>query len=145
MIAWLRARLPSAALNDKVMILRASLRLPELLDAGQRAQIAGELAGKELPDGGWSLATWGRGARAQPAASAESDAYATAFALLALCEAHAARPAVDRGLGWLATHQRADGSWPGRSVNSEAAVNQLFMSDAATAYAVMALEACGSR
>jgi hypothetical protein len=29
-----------------------------------------------------------------------------------------------RGIAWLGAHQRDDGSWPGRSVNAAAALNQ---------------------
>ena len=54
------------------------------------------------------------------------------------------RSALDRGLDWLRKHQRADdGSWPAESLNSEHPVDSgeyLFMRDAATGWAILALE-----
>jgi len=63
--------------------------------------------------------------------------------VLALCEGKLAPDASARGLAWLRAAQRADGSWPGRSVNAHKEPNDGFMVDAATAYAVMALARCG--
>ncbi|MCC6995815.1 MAG: terpene cyclase/mutase family protein, partial [Deltaproteobacteria bacterium] len=142
MVSYLRAHRDSAGLHHQLMLVRASLRLAGLLEAPERTAILDALRGKQGQDGGWSLASWGRGVRQDVA---DSDGYATAFALLVLCESgeRGERGAsVERGVRWLATHQAADGSWPGRSVNKSAAINQLFMSDAATAYAVMAMAAC---
>ncbi len=129
---FLHARFPAMGLHDRIMLLRTGLAT-----ADERAAILRDLAAKQRADGGWSLADWGRGARqAEPH---DSDAYATAYATLALCEA-GRRDA--RGLAWLVAHRRPDGGWPGRSVNNDDEQNQLFMSDAATATAAAALVTC---
>lgn len=140
LIAHLRARLGEMKLHDRTMLLWASAKLPALAGEKERAAIAGELERVQRTDGGWSLGGWGHGALAK--ADAASDPYATALATLALCQSKSGADAVKRGLGWLKKSQRPDGSWAGRSVNADAEPNNGFMSDAATAYASMALALC---
>jgi hypothetical protein len=126
------------AVHDQALILWATHRMPELLDPVTRSRIADRLRTLEQHDGGWSLATWGKGKRARP--DGESDAYATALATIALAEGDGTTAnGVRRGLDWLAVHQRADGAFPSRSVNKDAETNHRFMTDAATAYAAYAL------
>src|SRR5208283_776855 len=62
------------------------------------------------PDGGWGedLRSYEDPALAGRGASTASQ---TAWALLALLAAGGATGAVERGIGWLAATQRADGSW----------------------------------
>jgi hypothetical protein len=76
----------------------------------------------------------------------ESDGYATGLAVLAMEESGTARTnlALQRGLAWPTEHQRRDGAWRAVSINKKRAfwsAPSLFMNDAATAYAVLALEA----
>jgi squalene-hopene/tetraprenyl-beta-curcumene cyclase len=47
--------------------------------------------------------------------------------------------AIQRGVNWLRTHQRASGRWFTPSLNG---VKEHYISDAATAFAVLALRAC---
>ena len=47
-----------------------------------------------------------------------------------------------RGFQWIAKNQGDNGSWPGQSVNVSDAQNKMFMTDAGTAYAVLALTQC---
>ena len=50
---------------------------------------------------------------------------------------------LQRGLVWLTEHQQKDGAWLASSINKQrdpASDASLFMTDAATAYAVLALE-----
>ena len=54
----------------------------------------------------------------------------------------AKRPDVKKGLSWLAHNQAEDGSWPGHSVNDTTAQVKGFMTDAATAYASIAITMC---
>ncbi len=49
-------------------------------------------------------------------------------------------PAIRRGVAWLLSHQRASGRWFTRSVNNDKAH---YISHAGTAFAVLALQACG--
>jgi squalene-hopene/tetraprenyl-beta-curcumene cyclase len=51
-------------------------------------------------------------------------------------------PAIGRGVAWLKSHQRASGRWYTRSLNKD---NEHFISHAGSAYAVMALAACGEK
>ena len=95
------------------------------------------------------MGTWER--RDKTPLETRSDGYATGLIVLALEEKGAgetgtrvtASPMVKRGLDWLLAHQDKTGSWPAWSLNknrdpkSEAG---LFMTDAATGYAVLALE-----
>jgi squalene-hopene/tetraprenyl-beta-curcumene cyclase len=78
-------------------------------------------------------------------APTESDGYATGIAILAMEQAGIPRhdPMLHRGLDWLVTHQQKDGTWNAVSINKKrdpASDPGLFMQDAATAYAVLALE-----
>jgi squalene cyclase len=79
-----------------------------------------------------------------------SEGYATGLALHALIGAGvpADRPEMAKGLAWLRSHQRADGTWPGVSVNKErdpATFTGKLMIDAATAFAARALVESESR
>jgi hypothetical protein len=52
-------------------------------------------------------------------------------------------PALKRGLTWLSAHQQPDGAWTATSLNKQRDPESdacLFMTDAATAYAALALE-----
>jgi hypothetical protein len=75
-----------------------------------------------------------------------SDGYATGLTVLALEQTGVPRsePRVEKGLAWLEQNQDAvQGRWKSWSLNKERDLNSdigRFMSDAATAYAVMALE-----
>jgi squalene-hopene/tetraprenyl-beta-curcumene cyclase len=142
--AFVRGRLADAAnppkLHQKAVLLWASDRWSGLLDDASRRALAGELVARQRPDGGWSIATWGSGKLADP--NGASDGYATAVATLALCEGGLDPASAKRGLDWLERSQRADGSWAGKSLNSDGKINALFEADMATAYAVLALTRC---
>ena len=74
-----------------------------------------------------------------------SDGCATGLVVFVLQQSGMSQqdPMLSRGLPWLRQHQRPDGSWRADSLNAkrdpESGVGR-FMSDAATGYAVMALE-----
>ena len=78
------------------------------------------------------------------AQESESDGYATGLVLHVLQTAGAPKDSVKivKGLDWLKSNQSPTGAWPGVSVNKKrdpASHSGKFMSDAATAFAVLAL------
>jgi squalene-hopene/tetraprenyl-beta-curcumene cyclase len=143
---FLKRGADTASAFNKTMALWASSYLPGVLDQRQRDGIVEALASRQRPDGGWStasLAPWTR--RDSTALPADSDGYATGLILLAL--QRAGIPATDSrvraGIEWLSSHQDpSTGMWRASSLNKQrdpASDAGKFMSDAATAYAVMAL------
>jgi prenyltransferase beta subunit len=126
-------------LHEKALVLWASTRLDGIADGEKRKALARDLLRAEQPDGSWSLA-----ALVGRAPAREGQAYATGLALLALCESHATeeKDAIARAVTWLTAQQQGDGAFRARSINRDAPRNHEYMSDAATAYAVMALRSC---
>jgi len=90
------------------------------------------------------LSTWKR--RDSTALPSVSDGYGTGLVAYVLSQAGVPRTSAQlkKGLAWLAQNQDKDtGLWPATSLNKQrdpASDAGKFMSDAATAYAVMALE-----
>ena len=135
-------------LMDRVILLWASTKLPELLTPAERKQVIDEALSKQQPDGGFSLSgfvgTWKR--RDNTPLETKSDGYATGVVTFVLQEAGVSRqkPQMQRGLAWLTSNQDAtDGGWLAYSLNKQRDLTSdvgRFMSDAATAYAVLALE-----
>ena len=135
---------------NRLMGLWASSKLTGTLTATQQRAIVDEALSKQQSDGGWSMSTlapWKRSDGSQE--DAASDGYATGLATLVLEQAGAASdPRVKRGLEWLMEHQdRSTGRWTATSLNKQRDPKSdagQFMSDAATAYAVLALTADAS-
>jgi squalene-hopene/tetraprenyl-beta-curcumene cyclase len=128
------------------MLLWASSGIPDVLSADERQAIVADLCAKQNADGGWMLASLGQYKRGDNTPlDSLSDGYATGLVTYALERAgvSSSDPHVSRALGWLAQHQdRATGMWMASSLNKardpKTDVGK-FMSDAATAYAVLAL------
>ena len=134
------------ALLSRAMLLWASTLSPALLPRDQQQGIVDALLRAQQDDGGWSTASMGSWKRADGSPlDMRSDGYATGLVTLALELAAEARtqPQVKRGLAWLVAHQDpASGAWSASSLNKQrdpASDPGKFMSDAATAYAVLAL------
>jgi squalene-hopene/tetraprenyl-beta-curcumene cyclase len=137
----------SQILFHRVMVLWASSRMPGLLTPAQKKSIINEVLAKQQPDGGFSLSSfvgsWKR--RDNTPLEARSDGYATGAVSYALQLSGMARdqPELKRALSWLARNQdKTEGRWLAYSLNKERDLSSdvgRFMSDAATAHAVLAL------
>src|SRR5262249_41861309 len=95
-------------------------------------------------DGGWSLPSlgeWKRRDGSDNDKKAPSDGYATGFVVYVLRQAgvSADDKAVRRGVAWLKAHQRESRRWVTFSLNNDRAH---YITNAGTAYAVLALQAC---
>jgi squalene-hopene/tetraprenyl-beta-curcumene cyclase len=133
---------------DKLIVLWASAAWPDLLPESDRKAIVTETLAKQREDGGFSLSSlvgsWKR--RDNTPLEAKSDGYATAVVAYTLRQAGVkpGDPVLERSLQWLKKNQEvSDGRWLAYSLNKERDLSSdpgRFMSDAATAYAVMALE-----
>jgi squalene-hopene/tetraprenyl-beta-curcumene cyclase len=152
------------SLVNRVYLLWASTKLPGLLDAEQQKGIVAEVLAKQRADGGWSLPTiarkwrgWGPRALAQlwlrsdwTLYDGQSDGYATGLVTYALQRSGtpSANVALQHGLSWLMLNQSpTEGLWPAYSLNERrnpTSETGRFMSDAATAYAVLALSETSS-
>jgi squalene-hopene/tetraprenyl-beta-curcumene cyclase len=141
---YLRAT-PAPNLHHRALLLWASMRIDGLMDAKEREQTVADLLAKQRPDGGWSLTSLGRFERRDGTPNPEDapgDGYGTGFVVYVLRQSGMPADAepIRRGIGWLKTHQRASGRWFTRSptVNTNH-----YITHAGTAYALMALAACG--
>ncbi len=162
---------PPETLHEEAMLLWASSYVPDLAMAQQREGWLKNLLAAQRPDGGWSLASFVENPLAPPTASAEaaarlrsepgygidflvcagrdaayksslaSDGYATGLAVLVARQAgERYNYALQRGIEWLKANQRVSGRWftPSQSWHT-----QNLIANAGTAYAVLALHACG--
>jgi squalene-hopene/tetraprenyl-beta-curcumene cyclase len=166
--SYLTSNYPAQHLYNRTWTLLASTRLKGLLTEGQRDALIAELLGAQRADGGWSLESmgpWKWSKTAPPVKSpglldasllTRSDGYATGLVVYTLREAGVAADsaALRTGIQWLETNQRtiSVGDVPGRawqahSLNYDREQGgekgepwrRLFMSDTATAFAVLAL------
>lgn len=143
---------------NRVFLLWASTKLPGLLNSAEQQSIIREVLNRQKTDGGWRLASiswtwrhwdakmlvnmWLR-EEGTPFRGA-SDSVATGLIVYVLEEAGVplSNPQLQKGLSWLRSNQLADGDWPATSVNKKKHMShntQLFMNDAGTAFAVLAL------
>jgi squalene-hopene/tetraprenyl-beta-curcumene cyclase len=135
---------PPPTLHHKAMLLWASTYIDGVLTERQRADVIRELMAVQNADGGWALAALGDWKRADNTAqdTHTSDGYATGFLIYVLRRAGVEPQAtpLQKGLAWLKSNQRESGRWYTRSLHKD---NKHFISHAGTAFAVLALEACG--
>jgi squalene-hopene/tetraprenyl-beta-curcumene cyclase len=134
---------------NQAFAIWASAKLPNLLTANQKKSFVDEIFEQQRDDGGWSLSTlmgtWKR--RDNTPLETKSDGYATGLIAFALEESGELRAKssdqLNRALAWLRQNQnKREGFWQAYSPNIERDLTSdagRFMSDAATAYAVLAL------
>jgi squalene-hopene/tetraprenyl-beta-curcumene cyclase len=144
---YLQRNYATMSLNNRLMLLWASAKLAGLLTPEQQKSVAAEVLSLQREDGGWSASTlfgnWKR--RDGTPLESKSDGYATGIITLVLPQTGVPHdnPQLKKGLAWLATHQdKSQGLWAAYSLNRQrdpSADGWLFMSDAATAYSVLAL------
>lgn len=161
LLDYLQRESASQSPINRVFLLWASTKLPELLSREQQNAIIQEVLSRQQADGGWRLASmawrwkgWSVTALLRmwflgdgtPLAH-KSDGVATGLVAFVLEEAGVPSENIQlrRGLSWLMSNQNtAEGFWPAWSINRRKSTTSntgRFMSDAATAYAVLALTA----
>jgi squalene-hopene/tetraprenyl-beta-curcumene cyclase len=150
---YLRRQYDAQPLMSKLYVLWASARITGLLTEAERMKLISEIADLQLSDGGWALSSLDEQSRKHAyldewrrlTGTGESDGCATGLVVQAMevvgAEQHEKN--LEQGLEWLQKHQSSDGSWWAKSLNAprrdDSDVGR-FMSDAATGYAVLALE-----
>jgi len=168
--AYLKDEYSAQSLFNRVWLLLASARLNDLLTSAQRSALITEIQGRQRDDGGWaldSLGAWRWSKSAAPFRApgtldtsllGTSDGYATGLIVYTLRQAGlpAGQPAISRGLQWLRANQQdvqvgqhSWRAWRAHSLNFDREHGgekgepwrRMFMSDSATAFAVLALVA----
>jgi len=135
-------------LINRVILLWASTKVPGLLTSAQQKSIIDEALSKQQADGGFSLSSFVGAWKRHDGTPLEtkSDGLATGVVTFVLPQAGMKRdqPQLKRGLTWLMLNQdKSEGRWLAYSLNKQQDLSSPtghFMSDAATAFAVLALQ-----
>jgi squalene-hopene/tetraprenyl-beta-curcumene cyclase len=149
LIKYLSTHYEAQPLVNKVVALWADKSFPGVVTHKESDALVANLNRLQHADGGWSLTdlgSWQR--RDKTPLETRPDGYATGLIVLVLEERAGITtgdPHVAHGVAWLKVNQdKTTGAWPAWSLNKNrdltTPVGQ-FMSDAATSYAVLALEA----
>src|SRR5579872_2013280 len=107
-------------LHNRMMLLWASAKLPEVLPAARRKAILDQVRQAQQADGGWTMASLGPfQPKPEAPVSSGSNGYATAFTAFALEQAGltSSDATLSRALAWLRSHQDAGGFWDATSMN----------------------------
>jgi squalene-hopene/tetraprenyl-beta-curcumene cyclase len=166
--AYLSSNYQAQHLYNRTWALLASTRLKRVVTDAQRDALISDLVRAQREDGGWSLESmgpWKWSKTAPPVKSpgdldaallTQSDGYATGLVVYTLTQAGVARDhaAIRKGIRWLETNQRTipvpdipGRAWHAHSLNYDREHGgekgepwrRLFMSDTATAFAILAL------
>ena len=145
--SYLQSHYAAQPLLNQIVALWAAESFPSVVGAAERAKLVDALTRLQHADGGWSTTDLGPWKRVDGTPlETRSDGYATALIVLVMEETGArTNPHVARGIAWLLANQnKQTGAWTAWSLNKDRDPKSdpgPFMSDAATSYAVMALEA----
>jgi squalene-hopene/tetraprenyl-beta-curcumene cyclase len=139
-------RHPPTTAFGKGMLIWAATRVKNLQPAQERHNAAEELLALQGADGGWAIENVIVGCKTFEevgfSATRPSDGYATGFVVFQA--RNAGVPANDarlqRGLAWLRSNQRESGRWFVPSFNKRP---NHVQSNSGTAFAILALQACG--
>jgi len=137
---------PPRTAYGKGMLLWAASRVEGLQSADERRKAAGELLALQGGDGGWAIENLIVGCPTFEGVTFSrtraGDGYGSGFVIFQARNAGvpASDPRIRRGLEWLRTNQRESGRWFVPSFNKRTGN---VISNSATAFAVMALAACG--
>ena len=155
---YLNRESASQSTINRVFLLWASTKMPGLITSQEQSAVIKEALSRQQSDGGWRLAsiTWswkGWTTRSlfkmwfredgTPLAG-KSDGVATGLVVFVLQQAGVPHSSaqLQRGLSWLRDNQTTEGFWSVSSVNKRKHMSSntgRFMSDAGTAFAVLAL------
>ena len=143
--AYLQRGYEQQPLLNRVAVLWASSKIPDLLTADQRKTLIDSIFLKQQDDGGWTVTTLGTWKRSDDSTlPTTSDGYSTGLIVVALEESGFHSAKLSKAVEWLETSQdKTDGFWPAFSLNKNrdpATDKGKFMTDAATAFSVLALE-----
>jgi squalene-hopene/tetraprenyl-beta-curcumene cyclase len=134
---------PPANMHNRAMLLWASTYTDGLLTAPERQQTIRNLFALQKADGGWGLATLGNWTRSDEKEQDydSSDGYGTGFVIYVLRRAGvpAGDARVGKAVAWLKANQRASGRWFTRSAHKDSN----YITNAGTAFALLALAECG--
>ena len=142
---WAKTHPPRTA-YAKGMLIWASTLVRTLQPEAERQMAAEELLGLQGSDGGWAIENLIVGCRSFEEVKFSntriSDGYGTGFVVFQARNAGipAIDPRIQRGIAWLKANQRESGRWFVPTFNKRPGN---VISNSATAFAVMALAACG--
>lgn len=149
---YLRNAQDGQPLHNRLMLLWASSALPGLWPQPARLRLMEEVFARQQTDGGWTLESLGPWKeRSTAMVSAGSNSYATAVVALALEQGGVAASdsRMAKALNWLRSHQdKRGGYWAAGSMNKRypaGSMQELFMQDAATGFAALALATADER
>lgn len=129
---------PAKKLYEKGMLLWAARHVEGLMTDAERDRAVAELLDRQNADGGWALERLTLGSDKK-----DSDGYGTGFVVFVARQAgvRADDARLQKGIVWLKSNQRESGRW---FTQSPGGGKQNLHSNAGTAFAVLALHACGA-
>src|SRR5262245_61355253 len=142
---YLQEKFSGQRLHDQLHAVWVASRFPDLLSAEEQQSVVKRALALQNENGSWAAGALGNWKRRDGSENPrEGDPYGTAVVVATL--KHLAKAdqatALERGVTWLRQRQQGDGSWAARSLNTDYPADSrpaAFMSEAATAWSVLAL------